>query len=259
MLLAKLLDACRPGVAAHEHLAVITGNEFVRVATAYYEGRASRAEVRAQLQRYGADPVRIDSNWKLTWTIDVLREVVPDARILHVTRAPGPNVAACMSLDYYGAAIASASPARLREVLAPAFPGADLAQVTKDLTDWYGAFPRLRHPDFDRWSQHTRNCAFWAETHRLILTHAASQPGYLRVQLEALRDLDAVRAIADFFELPAPPPDRIRTLLATRVNDHAGLRAIIAALRPAPPADEPDDDAALASHCGDLARTLGYV
>jgi hypothetical protein len=258
-LTAELLNAGTPGVAAHEHLVALSGLGFVTAATEYYQGSCDRRAILDLMALYGRDGVGVDSNWKLTWTADCLRVAFPDARVLHLVREPRANVDACMALDYYGDALTGAPPEAMRAALLEVVGRSDV-----DLGPfrvWLAAFPRVRRDDWDALSAYERNCAFWTETHRLILEHLADRPGYKRVRLEELRDPQAVSEVAGFFGLPAPTDAAARRILGTRVNDHSRLARLVAALRRrggGPPASIRRESEAQADLCGEMARRLGY-
>jgi hypothetical protein len=231
-LLSAILDG------EHEWLAKLTG-ESIAAPSEYYEGRRSRESIVALLDRYRSDgrPVRIDSNWKLTWILDVVLETFPDARVLHLAREPVANVTACVSLDFYG------DPARRL---------ADLPVRNQ----WLDAMPRIRHDGWDTFSQLEKNCAFWAETHRLIFAATASHPRVMRLRLEEL-DVAAAQRVRAFFGRPRVDDQRIAAILDERHNDRVAIRARLAA-EGAPTALPIDARAAFDSLTVEIAGALGY-
>src|SRR5260370_3985838 len=78
--------------------------------------------------------------------------------------------------------------------------------------------PEVRRADWESLSQLERNCAFWTETHRLILEALAGRPSYLRMRLEDLGDDAAVERMARFFDVAPPDRDALAAVRRTRFN-----------------------------------------
>jgi hypothetical protein len=239
-LLAAILNAGGPPVAEHEWLAKLA-RESISAATEYYERRRTRDSIAALLRRYPqSSTIRIDSNWKLAWMLDVALEELPEARVLHLARHPRENVAACLSLDFYG------DPARRLPDL----------QVRNE---WLDAMPRIDRPDWERLSQFEKNCAFWAETHRLILRATADHPRVMRVRLEEL-DIATAHRVRAFFGLARVDDERLARVLEAKHNDRVAIRARLAAA--GAPSGLPADGAAREAFetlTRDIAAALGYA
>jgi hypothetical protein len=159
----------------------------VTLPSAFYGGAASRDAVLRLLDHYEHTPtpwITVDSNWKLTWILPVALERYPNSRFLHLTRDPAENVRSCYNLDFYGV---------LHE--RPEF---------RHRRFWLGAMPEIRRPDWGELSRFERNCAFWAETHRLIGESLPAAGGSRRMRLEDLHTDRALRGLFEFFELPLP-------------------------------------------------------
>jgi hypothetical protein len=241
MFVSRLLDAARPGAAAHELLAA-RAPESLAATTGYYERSAGADELRQLLSRYGEGP-RIDCNHKLTWIVPLLRERWPGARILHLVRDPRANVRSCVNLDYYGE-----------------LAGDPRYQTDPERNAWLRTMPRVRRQDWDRLTQLERNCVFWSETHRLALE--AGEP-YLRVRIEDLESDDAVTAATlAFFDLPPLTAPALAQLRAARVNLKLDEKVEVRSLKgmdwPVFSAWTPEEQEQLRQHCGPLARRFGY-
>ena len=256
-LLSDLLNAGGAAWAEHEGLVNRSpGEALIEVATAYYEGTvgADRVdEVLAACPLWRMNP--IDANWKLAWILPVLLARHPDARFLHIARDPRRNVIACHNLDYYGQVVSTGE--------------------HSEWDRWRKAMPAVRRDDWASLSPFEKNCAFWAETHTLILDTLALRPGrYALVRLEDLGSprrakgaeppplAPAVAEVFRFFDLPLPPEEHIRHVLGTTSNEKGWLKGFIAEhkrdMLPAfedCPAEIQD---ALVRICGPVAARLGY-
>jgi hypothetical protein len=244
-LLNDLLNA--GGAAWSEHEGLVNRSPdlaLIEIATEYYEGRIGADRVKQVL---AACPVwrmnPIDASWKNTWILPVLLAAHPRARFLHLARDPRRNVIACHNLDYYGHAVTS--------------------QEHEDYARWKRAMPAIRRPDWESLSVFERNCAFWVETHRLILDTLSSRTErYTLIRLEDLRDPASAARVFRFFELPVPPEEQLRRVLSTPSNAKTSLKGQIAEtkgdLLPSfeeCPAELQD---ALRRICGPIAAQLGY-
>ena len=244
-LINDLLNA--GGAAWSEHEGLVSRSPdraLLEAATEYYEGRIGADRVKDVL---AACPVwrmnPIDVSWKNTWILPVLTEAHPRARFLHLARDPRRNVIACHNLDYYGQAVTS--------------------QEHEDYARWKRAMPAIRRPDWESLSPFERNCAFWAETHRLILDTFSSRPDrYTLIRLEDVRDPASAARVFRFFELPVPPDEQIQHVLSKPSNAKTWLKGHIAELKgdllPSfedCPAEIQD---ALRRICGPIAARLGY-
>jgi hypothetical protein len=247
-LIVRLLNAAGVPVARHEHLVWRSpGQSLIEAASAFYEGRASGEAIQRLLAGgEGPPPTRIDCDWKATWILGPLLERWPDARFVHLTRDPRRNVIACHNLDYYG-----------ELARRPAF------RVHANLVRWLDALPAIRRPDWEELSPFERNCAFWAESHRLILDALAARPGrYAHLRLEDVHGDGALAGLYDVFGLPVPPKEAIAQVLATPVNLKIADKQLVASAR--------DDllpsfnrcPAAIGETmrrlCGPIAERLGY-
>ncbi len=129
--------------------------------------------------------IRVDASWKNTWVLPVLLELYPEARVLHLMRDPRRNVIACHNMGYYG-----------RMEPHPRFTS---------LHRWLQAMPAVRRPDWNSLGMFGRNCAFWVESHRLILQwRSALADRYSAVRLEDMHDPAATARIFDFLGLARP-------------------------------------------------------
>jgi hypothetical protein len=239
---AELLNAGRPGVAAHELLATLDART-VALASAFYEGRADAAEVAAVVRAYPPDGPRIDANWKLTWLLEPLLDAHPHARVVHLVRDPRENLRSCLSLDYYGELVRHA------------------AYQTDDMRNhWLANLPRIRVDGFDAASLLEKNCAFYNETHRLALA-VGKRSRRLEVRMEDLARGE-VGALFDFLEVERPTADALARVCGTRHNAKLDEKQEVASLKRAswPPFSDwsPADRALLVERCGELARRFGY-
>jgi hypothetical protein len=185
-LVARLLNAAGTENCRHEYLCDLS-SMAVSMPTTYYAGSASASDVLLLLRHYddSSTPwVRIDSNWKLTWILPVLLERYPDARILHLTRDPRTNIPSCHNLDFYG-----------NLHMTPRFSQRQF---------WLSCMPDIHHPDWEDLPPFERNCAFWAETHRLALDALARHPHTHRLRLEDIVDRRARSQVLDFFGVDHP-------------------------------------------------------
>ena len=241
-LMAQILNAgdeyCR-----HEYLAALS-SQCVPVPTRYYAGEVGDDAVRRLLDHYDDPPtpwVVIDSNWKLSWILPLFLEKFPDARVVHLTRDPRTNVLSCHNLDFYG------DLHQRQEFRARAF--------------WMRWMPAVRRDDWDALSPFERNCAFWAETHRLVLD-VQSHPHYRRVRVEDLHDLSVLRDLYDFFGLPHPERRQLVRASRTEVNKKRGIkRSVLASKADSLPAYDrwpAGHQARLHEICGETAAALGY-
>lgn len=246
-LVAAILNAGRERVAEHEWLAKLSSLS-IAAATEYYEGRRSRNSIAALLEhyRYGdGTPVRIDSNWKLTWMLDVVLSEFPDARVLHLARNPVENIGACMSLDFYGDGTRRIDDLHARNY-------------------WLAWMPRIRGTDWGSYTQLEKNTAFWAETHRLIIRATGEHRRVMRTRLDRL-DLNEAKRIRAFFGLPAIEDDTLRAVLDQRHNQRDAIRARLAGAAAADaPTNGPSRDdraatlAVIRALAADVADRLGY-
>lgn len=260
---AHLLNSAGEVVCRHEHLARLTNFVLVTLATAYYEGRCDadciKSLIRAyklgllihadsNIQNYGLEPrIRVDSNWKLSWILPPLLEEYPYARFVHLVRDPRENVLACCNLDYYGDALIHS----------------DFMKDKPILAEWYKAMPRINRPDWDRLSQFERNCAFWTETHRLILDALSARDEYLLVRMEDLqRDDMCVARVFEFLELPMPSQDglaRARTKRSnTKNREKEAVQRLKADLLPRYAEWPARERQILQRLCGEMAHKLQY-
>ena len=125
--------------------------------------------------------------------------------------------------------------------------------------------PIIKRPDWDSLGKFERNCAFWAETHRLAVTSLAARgsSNYLRVRIEDLTDADVLSSIFAFFDLPVPQRDDLQRFLeSTSVNPKTEEKAEIdrQAIVQLKPSTEWDDlqRASFDRICGPDAVELGY-
>jgi hypothetical protein len=246
-LLSAFLNAGGAAVSAHELLTTLAP-EAVAACTEYYEGRRGAESIERILQCYERRPesaIRIDCNWKLAWILPPLVEHYPDARVLHLTREPRENVRSSYNLDYYG-----------RLWSHPQY------QTDEQRNLWLRWMPELRRDDWSSLSQFERNCAFWSETHRLLLAACESRRNYLRVRLEDLSDDSVMEDVFTFFHLAPPPREALDSVRRTRFNTKDDEKREVSALRPEslpPPAEWPEPVRATVRRlCGEMATRLGY-
>ena len=243
-MLAQLLNAAGTQNCRHEYLCALS-SMAVSIPTEYYAGSASESDVLHLLRHYDSTPtpwVRIDSNWKLTWILPVLLERYPEARILHLTRDPRTNVGSCHNLDFYG-----------NWHTKPQFARRHF---------WMSWMPDIHRPDWPELSPFERNCAFWAETHRLALDALASHPHTHRLRVEDVRDKEARSQVLDFFAVDHPTgfreavsvrrPANPKVPTKLRLRMHKRDRLTKYEQWPAARRE------ALRELCGDTAGLLGY-
>jgi hypothetical protein len=243
-LVAQILNAGGASHCRHEYLVKLS-SMCVTLPTDYYAGTASSEAVHRLLEHYEYSPtpwVTVDSNWKLAWILPVLLERYPESRVVHLTRHPSENVRSCYNLDFYGSSHER-----------PAFARRGF---------WLSAMPHIRRPDWDELSQFERNCAFWAETHRLI--GAALTPS-VRSRKVRLEDLQADGVLCDLFDfLKLPRPRWVHRRISARRSTN--LKVAIKRRLEQAGAEQLGDPAAwparyreqLRSICGERALELGY-
>jgi sulfotransferase family protein len=242
-------------LAFHEHL-VGWRKETIRLATAFYEGLATREQIAACLDGYEqcarVHPVRVqvDCSWTLTWILPELIRRFPEARFVHLVRDPRQNVFSCWHLDYYGSLIDD-----------PDFYPAHYWPRC-DLRYWYSALPRIRRDDWDQLTPFERNCVFWTETHKVILDQLAGSDRVLRLRLEDL-NVDKAAELFRFFGFGVPGTELLQSALQRRVNTKAYEKREFERLRGGalPLFDEADESmrVSLRRICGSTAAELGYV
>jgi hypothetical protein len=245
-LLADLLNAGNSKPAMHEAFVELSpGESFIALATDNYEGRVGADAVKQAIGSYRVPAaVSIDANWKNTWILPVLLDLYPDARILHLVRDPRRNVVACHNIGYYG-----------RD---------ELHLDAPDFHRWLRAMPSIRRPDWDALSMFGRNCAFWAESHRLILEWRTVLAGrYAMVRLEDIADPAATLAIFEFFRIEPPSPQAIGQVLARTSNPQAMVKERVKAsqgglLLPAFEQCDVELQGELRRMCAPTAEMLGY-
>lgn len=267
---SHLLSMTGTVTAIHEHLHSLSGFDILRVARRYYEGASDAAEVRELVRMYGQRPqIPIDCNFLLAWILPALLDEHPDAKVLHLVRDPRPNIRSCFNyLDCYGDFFEDlATRARfIRWTVNSNKPW--LYLVMREISRF---MPRVRGvADWDALSRFDKNCQFWTEAHRLVLSHAAHRPGkYLRVRLEDLgSSTETMLGVLDFLEQRAPPIERLQRLTQAPINSHndALWTAITKIKHEArsellPEVASWTDDMRQTSQriCGEVARQLGYT
>ena len=245
-LLADLLNAGGSKIAMHEAFVEQSPDEsFIALATDYYEGRIDADTVKAALAGYPVlAALKIEVNWKNTWILPALLELYPQARVLHLARDPRRNVIACHNMGYYG-----------RIEPHPSFAS---------LQRWLQAMPSIRRPDWESLAMFGRNCAFWAETHRLILAFR-NRLGerYATLRLEDIDGPASTTRIFDFFEVDRPPDAAIEQVLANTSNPQRQVKELVKArqgdvLLPAFEECPPELQDELRLICAPVAAQLGY-
>jgi hypothetical protein len=242
--MAQILNAGGSQHCRHEYLAALS-SQCVPVPTRHYAGQVSDDAVRRLLEHYDDPPtpwVSIDSNWKLTWILRPFLEKFPDARILHLTRDPRPNVLSCHNLDFYGELHTR-----------PEF---------RTRSFWMRWMPAVQRDDWEELSPFERNCAFWTETHRLALD-VQGHPQYRRVRIEDLHDMELVCGVFDFFGLSRPDRLRLFRAMRAKVNEKRSIKRRVTAMKAdvLPPYDRwpAQTQKRLSELCGDTATALGYT
>jgi hypothetical protein len=245
-LLATLLNAAGLKVAMHETFVELSpGEAFIALATDYYEGLIGADAIKDAVVgcRVPAG-IKIDSSWKNTWVLPVLLELYPDARVLHLARDPRRNVIACQNLGYYGRSDAHAE-----------FP---------IMRRWLQAMPSIHRPDWEALSTFGRNCAFWTESHRLILeTRPVLAERYTMLRLEDISHVADVAGIFDFFQVAPPSAAAIEQILAKTSNPQAKVKERMKAypgniLLPAFEECSSECQNELRQICAPMATQLGY-
>lgn len=209
-LLTDLLNAGGVRTAVHEGLVESSpGQALIGAATDYYEGRLGAAAVKALLADSALPAaISIDASWKNTWILPVLLELHPGARVLHLARDPRRNVIACHNMGYYS----------------PIGFNADYPIYSH----WLQGMPSVSRADWDSLSVFERNCAFWVESHRLVLERrAALAERYALIRMEELRSPDVIAGLYAFFRIAAPPADAIERVLARVSNPQARVKAYV--------------------------------
>jgi hypothetical protein len=243
-LVAQILNAGGAQHCRHEYLAALS-SMCVPIPTQYYAATVGDDAVDALLRHYDFTPtpwISVDSNWKLTWILPGFLRRFPDARVLHLTRDPRRNVAACHDLDFYGT---------LRH----------LAEF-RHRDFWLRWMPEVQRDDWLELSALERNCAFWSETHRLAAAALGDHPHTLTVRLEDLRDDDVLTRVFAHFELALPRRRDRRAASARPVNLREPVKRAVLARKPDAvgpwegwPAQQRER---LRELCGETAAALGY-
>jgi hypothetical protein len=263
---------CAGGVprTAWQALWPLTCYKIDSFATQYYEGRCSAEAMKEILRCYDMRPenVQVDSFWRLTWCLEPLIELFPEARFVHLVRDPRDNVRSCFNeADVYGDVLLR--PEGQMELLRWSVTNGMPWRLAA-ITDRRRYHPRVRRPDWDTLSRFEKNCAYWTEAHRVILETLPQRTGrYLRVRLEDLKTEAASRPLFDFLGLEQPPAEKLIPALSERVNSASSndpwwtFARRIRATSPVPMlpayAEWTDDQkAALERLCGPMARALGY-
>jgi hypothetical protein len=247
MLIKNLINACGEEVAQHELLPALTWSA-VHEPTEYYAGRLDDRAIRNLLDIYDVRhriETRIDSCWKLSFILRPLLARFPSAKIVHLVRDPRDNVRSCHALAYCSDLWRH-----------PAY------QSDPQRNHWLRWMPEIRRPDWAVLSDLEKNCAFWTETHRLVLEGLAGHQQVFRIRFEELGDESRLAALHDFLGLPRAPSAHLRHVKSTRINTFAEEKREVARLRgseiasfDAWPARDRD---ALREICGPTARELGY-
>lgn len=245
-LLTDLLNAGATRVAAHEALVESSPRQsLIGAATDYYEGRIGAGAVRDLLADVPVPAmVKIDASWKNTWILPVLLELYPEARVLHLARDPRRNVIAARNLGYYG-----------RIEFHPEYP---------IYHRWLQGMPAIRRPDWEFLSSFERNCAFWVESHRLVLEmRAILAERYALIRIEDIHDHAVVAELFEFFELELPPAESIQRVLAGSSNPQARIKAYVETaqretLLPEFEKCPPQIQESLLRICSPMADQLGY-
>jgi len=247
----------------------LTCHQIVPAAFAYYEQRRSAEEIKRLIKFYDMrEEIKVDSSWHSTWMLDPLLDVYPKGKFVHLVRDPRDNVRAMFNEhDFYGTlfTVPEAQDAFMRWCVRQ-----NRSWLYVLMYNMLSNLPRIQRPDWEKLSSFERNCAFWAEGHRLILDSLSSRNEYLLVRLEDLGSDNGATAtrIFEFLELPVPPSDKLARALNTKVNSKedsmwSEIRRIKTetngSLLPHKYADWPREyQQTLTDMCGDTATRLGY-
>jgi hypothetical protein len=203
---AKLFDGVAHIEAHHDYVR----DACQREAALYFMGLMSKTRMAERLQAiYGAaahySPATyfIDSSTKLAWAADVLVEVFPQAKLVHLTR-DGRKVSSSFFHKFGGQVYSDHRVKALQTWLARP----DLHPMPPPQEDFWWVIPQKGQPfqaDFAAFDQFQRCCYQWTESNRCIADALAGIPEArkLQVQLEALTaDADEVRRLLDFVDVP---------------------------------------------------------
>ena len=201
-MIAKILERFDTVEMHHEYLCT----HIQPVAVQYYMGLISRDEAAEALRavhgaaiHYCERPVWADSSNKLAWLVDVLADVFPEARFVHLLR-DGRKVAGSYFRKLADECYDDAATARLTQYVDAR---GELPAPPPEKRYWW-PLPRPDHPlaarfrDFD---QFERIAFHWAESNHVALEalEALSRERRMTVKLEALRkDPDCIDRLLRF-------------------------------------------------------------
>jgi hypothetical protein len=267
--IAHLLNSAGSVVCLHQNLLTLTCHQIVPAAFAYYEKRYPVEEIERLIKFYDMrEEIQIDSSWHSTWMLRPLQKAFPQAKFVHLVRDPRSNIRAMYNEhDFYGTLF---TVPEAREAFMRWCVRQNRSWLYVLMHNMLSNLPRIDRADWDELSPFERNCAFWAEGHRLALDALSERNGYLLVRLEDLgRDAGATATrILEFLDLPVPPSEKLSRVLGTKVNSkedsmwteiHRIKATTNGTLLPDSYADWPRDyKETLKRLCGDTAARLGY-
>src|SRR5258708_4585791 len=129
-------------------------------------------------------------------------------------------------------------------------------------------FPIIKRPDWNKLSRLEKTCAYWAETHRLILDTVSHSSRYRKVRFEdMIKDKQKVAEVFEFLGLQKPAGEKLQKILDTPINSSGDPLwseikriKIDAGMDLLPKFSEwsQSNQDALMRHCGEMARRIGY-
>lgn len=249
-MMEKLLSYCGELEMHHEYLCT----HIQPVAARYYMGQIGPFAVRQAVERlhgramhYADRPVWGDSSNKLSWIVDVLAEMFPDARFVHLVRDGRKVVASYhqkLGDEIY-------DDAAVRALLAHIEHPATVPAPPPEKRYWWPIPVQdpARLAEFRTYSQFDRIAFHWGEINRVLMEKlgAVDLSRVLRVRLEDLvSDPDELETLFAFLGLKARPelfallhrPHNVKVPVDTQLSS--------------------EEEARFFALAGDVMTTLGY-